>query len=250
MPVKKDENGTTQSKEKEDSKEEKRNKEDEIEEEVEKKHDKNGKQRKTRKEKKKQKSPEFKREKDNKRDQENDSERIQQLIREQAEEQAKGRFRPDRHGHDDKRGNGEMDEIKRKGLRDRLLAIRDPDRLRRELRKIRTKELSEDEYYPREPWEDRMDHHIPAEVRRDMRRRRYERLEDVEDFQREIEMRAIDMESGSDHYENFAIRETLHYYLDEAKTIRDKKELKKRLEDLDALSAILGGEGRRRHDEL
>lgn len=143
-----------------------------------------------------------------------------------------------------------MDEDKRKRLRDRLLDIRDPERLRREIRKIRTKELTENEFIPPEPWEERMDHHIPAEVRRDMRKRRYERLEDVEDFQREIEMRALDLEGGSSRFHgNFALSETLQFYLEEARKIRDKKELKKRLEDLDVLSAILA-EGRGRHDEL
>ena len=144
-----------------------------------------------------------------------------------------------------------MDEKKRRKLRDRLLAIRDPERLRREIRKIRKKELTEEEYVPPEPWEDRIEHSIPEEVRRDMRRRRYERLEDVEDFQREIEMRALDLErDSSGFHENFAISETLHFYLDEARTVRDKQELRKRIEDLDALAAILADGRRRHHDEF
>lgn len=223
---------------------------DETEEEVKKKlSEKKEKKEKARKEKKKAKTPEPERKKE-KDDEENDSDKIQRLIRQQAEEQASGRYHPRRYRRDGRKGSGDMDESKRKRLRDRLLGIRDSERLRREIRKIRTKELTEDEFIPPEPWEDRIDHHIPAEVRKDMRKRRYERLEDVEDFQREIEMRALDLEGDSGRFhENFAITETLHLYLEEARKIRDKKELKKRLEDLDVLSTILA-DGRGRHEEL
>ncbi|XP_031551393.1 protein canopy homolog 3-like [Actinia tenebrosa] len=251
----KDEKNETQIEEKDEKtenkmkQEEKRESGDETKEEVKKKSEKKEKKKKVRKEKKKPKTSEPERNKEV-RDEENNDDKIQRLIREQAEEQARGRYRHRRYRRDNRQGSGNMDETKRKRLRDRLLAIRDPERLRREIRKIRAKELTEDEFIPPEPWEDRIDHPIPEEVRRDMRKRRYERLENVEDFRREIEMRVLDLEEGTSRFHgNFAVSDTLNFYLEEARKIQDKKELKKRLEDLNALTAILA-QGRERRDEL
>ncbi|KAK3705159.1 hypothetical protein QZH41_003762 [Actinostola sp. cb2023] len=141
-----------------------------------------------------------------------------------------------------------MSESKRNALRARLRTIKDPDRLRREIRKIRVKELTEEEYYPKDPWENRLDSDIPEDVRQDMRRRMNSRFEEVEDFQNEIERRAVGLGNNDDVLESFAIREMLRRYVEDTKQIRDKKELRKRLEDLDALSAILVE--RVLHDEL
>lgn len=145
-----------------------------------------------------------------------------------------------------------MDERKRQELQMRLREIHDVDRLRRELRKIRQREMTEDDYTPREPWERHMDSSIPEEVRRDMRRHRHKRMEEPEDLQRELRMRVMDLDDDDDLMEenSFAFRELRHRYMMEAEEIRDPAELKKRIDDLDALSAIFSGgheyHGRRR----
>jgi len=195
---------------------------------------------------------------------EEDSEKIQRLIREQAKEQDERR----RHRRERKKEfPGErMDERKRHEFQMRLREIHDVDRFRRELRKIRTREMTEDDYAEREPWERDMDSRIPEEVRRDMRRRRFERMEEPEDLKRELRMRIIDLEEEDDDgfflgENSFVFRELRQRYMMEAEEIRDPSELKKRIDDLDALSAIFHGEEsghrywrhrhRRRHrDEL
>lgn len=145
-----------------------------------------------------------------------------------------------------------MDDRKRRELQMRLREIHDVDRLRRELRKIRQREMTEDDYTPREPWERHMDSSIPEEVRRDMRRHRHERMEEPEDLKRELRMRIMDLDDDDDFMgeHSFAFRELRHRYMMEAEEIRDPSELKKRIDDLDALSAIFSGgheyHGRRR----
>lgn len=146
-----------------------------------------------------------------------------------------------------------MDERKRRELQTRLREIHDVDRLRRELRKIRQREMSEDDYAPSEPWEHHhhMDSSIPEEVRRDMRRHRFERMHEPEDLKRELRMRIIDLDDDDDFMgeNSFAFRELRHRYMMEAEEIRDATELKKRIDDLDALSTIFSGgheRGRRR----
>lgn len=168
---------------------------------------------------------------------EDDSEKIQRLIRQQAQEQEE---------HSKKRGRtkefvgGKMDERKRREFQTRLRDIHDVDRLRRELRRIRQREMTEDDYSAREPWERHMDSSIPEEVRRDMRRHRFERMNDPEDLRRELRMRAMDLDDDDHFFEehSFAFRELSHRYMIEAEEIRDPLELKKRIDDLDALSAI------------
>lgn len=181
---------------------------------------------------------------------EDDSEKIQRLIREQAKEQS----RDGRRKRNKKYVGGRMDERKRRELQMRLREIDDVDRLRRELRKIRKKEMTEDDFAEMEPWERDLDSRIPDEVRRDMRRRRFERMEDAEDLSRELRMRIIDLEDDDgedDGYflgqNSFVFRELSQRYMMEAEEIRDPSELKKRIDDLDALSAIFrGGRGRDR----
>ena len=68
----------------------------------------------------------------------------------------------------------------------RLREISDVDRLRRELWKIRTKEMTGDDYIETEPWERDMNSRIPDEVRRDVQRRRFERMEDLDDLKHEL----------------------------------------------------------------
>ena len=169
-----------------------------------------------------------------------DSEKIQRLISEQAKEQAKGRRKRNKDFVP-----GKMDERKRREFQIRLREIHDVDRLRRELRKIRTREMTEDDYAELEPWERDMDSEIPDEVRRDMRRRRFERMEDPEDMKRELRMRIIDLDDNHDDDflggNSFAFRELRHRCMMEAEEIRDPSELKKRIDDLDALSAIFHG---------
>lgn len=147
-----------------------------------------------------------------------------------------------------------MDEPKRLELQMRLREIHDVDRLRRELRKIRQREMTEDDYTPKEPWELHMDSSIPEEVRRDMRRHRQERMKEPEDLSRELRMRVIDLDDEDDLMgeNSYALRELRHRYMMEAEEIRDPSELKKRIDDLDALSAIFSvgydrGRGRGRH---
>lgn len=179
-----------------------------------------------------------------------DSEKIQRLIREQAKQQAEGRRNRKKEFFP-----GKMDERKRREFQMRLREIHDVDRLRRELRKIRTREMTEDDYAVLEPWERDMDSGVPDEVRRDMRRRRFERMEDPEDMKRELRMRIIELDDDDDDdgdflgENSFAFRELRHRYMMEAEEIRDPSELKKRIDDVDALSAILHGgrdRGRRR----
>ena len=181
---------------------------------------------------------------------EDDSEKIKRLIRQQANEQS----REGQRKRNKKYVGGRMDERKRRELQMRLREIDDVDRLRRELRKIRTKEMTEDDYAEMEPWERDLDSRIPDEVRRDMRRRRFERMEDAEDLRRELRMRIIDLEDNDgddDGYflgqNSFVFRELSQRYMMEAEEIRDPSELKKRIDDLDALSTIFhGGRGRDR----
>lgn len=182
---------------------------------------------------------------------EEDSEKIQRLIKQQAKEQEEGR-RNRRHRKKEFDG-GRMDERKRHELQMRLREIHDVDRLRRELRKIRTKEMSEEDYSEigREPWERDMDSRIPEEVRRDMRRRRFERMEDPEDLKRELRMRIIDLDDDDDDgdflgHNSFVFRELRQRYMMEAEEIGDPSELMKRIDDLDALTAIFHG-GERDH---
>ena len=173
---------------------------------------------------------------------EDDSEKIQRLIKQQAKEQQEGR-----RSRKKEFARGRMNERKRHELQMRLREIHDVDRLRRELRKIRTREMTEDDYAEREPWERDMDSSIPEEVRRDMRRHRFDRMEDPEDLRRELRMRIIDLEDDEDDgyflgENSFVFRELHQRYMMEAEEIRDPTELKKRIDDLDALSAIFHGE--------
>ena len=177
---------------------------------------------------------------------EDDAEKIQRLIREQTEEQAdRRRKRKNEHV------GGRMDERMLHKLQMRLREIDDVDRLRRELRKIRTKEMTEDDYTEVEPWERDMDSRIPDEVRRDMRRRRFERMDDPDDLRRELRTRIIDLEDDEigGHFlgqNSFVFRELRQRYMTEAEEIRDASELKKRIDDLDALSTILHGRRNRK----
>ena len=145
-----------------------------------------------------------------------------------------------------------MDERKRHKLQMRLREISDVDRLPRELRKIRTKEMTEDDYIEIEPWERDMNSRIPDEVRRDMRSRRFERMEDLDDLKRELQTRIMDLEDDEigDHFlgqNSFVFSELRERYMTEAEEIRDPSELKKRIDDLDALSAVFhGGRNRKR----
>lgn len=178
---------------------------------------------------------------------ETDSEKIQRLIRQQTQEQEENQ----RNRRKREFVGGKMDERKRRELQMRLRDIHDVDRLRRELRKIRQREMTEDDYTPREPWERNMDSSIPEDVRRDMRRHRFERMHDPEDLKRELRMRVMDLDDDDDFFEenSFAFRELSHRYMIESEEIRDPLELKKRIDDLDALSAIFSGgyeRGRRR----
>lgn len=168
---------------------------------------------------------------------EDDSEKIQRLIRQQAQEQEEHRKK---RGRTKEFVGGKMDERKRREFQTRLRDIHDVDRLRRELRRIRQREMTEDDYSAREPWERHMDSSIPEEVRRDMRRHRFERMNDPEDLRRELRMRAMDLDDDDHFFEehSFAFRELSHRYMIEAEEIRDPLELKKRIDDLDALSAI------------
>lgn len=179
---------------------------------------------------------------------EDDSEKIQRLIREQAKEQQEGRGSRKKPPF----VSGRMDEHKRRELQLRLREIHDVDRLRRELRKIRTREMSEDDYLEREPWEHDIDSDIPEDVRRDMRRRRFERMDDPEDLKRELRRRVIDLDDiDDDDYfpgkNSFVFRELSHRYMMEAEEIRDPTELKKRIDDIDAFAAIFHGGRDHRH---
>lgn len=172
---------------------------------------------------------------------EDDSEKIQRLIREQAKEEASRQSERKKE-----RAGGRMDERKRNKLQMRLLEIDDVDRLRRELRKIRTREMTEDDYAEVEPWERDIDSSIPEDARRDMRRRRFERMEDVDDLKRELQTRIIDLEDGEfgSHFlkqNSLVFREFLERFMTEAEEIRDPSELKKRIDDIDALTVILRG---------
>ena len=216
--------------------------------------------RKSSKEKKKDAKKSSKKTKKTTPSEQEDSEKIQRLIREQAKQQAEGR-----RNRKKEFSPGKMDERKRREFQMRLREIHDVDRLRRELRKIRTREMTEDDYAVLEPWERDMDSGVPDEVRRDMRRRRFERMEDPEDMKRELRMRIIELDDDDDNGDflgenSFAFGELRHRYMMEAEEIRDPSELKKRIDDLDALSAIFHGgrdrgrwrdRHRRRHrDEL
>lgn len=209
----------------------------------------NGKEKKTKgkgKDKKKDKKKSSSKQGKPSASKEDDSKKIQRLIREQAEEQKENRRNRKRVFV-----GGKLDEKKRRELQMRLRDIHDVDRLRRELRKIRQREMTEDDYTPKEPWERHMDSSIPEEVRRDMRRHRYERMQEPEDLRRELRMRVIDLDEEDDFMgeNSFAFRELHHRYMMEAEEIRDPSELKKRIDDLDALSAIFSGgydRGRRR----
>ena len=172
---------------------------------------------------------------------EDDSEKIQRLIREQAKEQANRQSERKKE-----RGRGRMNERKRNKLQMRLQEIDDVDRLRRELRKIRTREMTEDDYAEVEPWERDIESSIPDDARRDMRRRRFERMEDVDDLKRELQTRIIDLEDGEfgNHFlkqNSLVFRELLERFMTEAEEIRDPSELKKRIDDIDALTVILRG---------
>lgn len=172
---------------------------------------------------------------------EDDSEKIQRLIREQAKEQANRQSERKKE-----RAGGRMNERKRNKLQMRLQEIDDVDRLRRELRKIRTREMTEDDYAEVEPWERDIESSIPDDARRDMRRRRFERMEDVDDLKRELQTRIIDLEDGEfgNHFlkqNSLVFRELLERFMTEAEEIRDPSELKKRIDDIDALTVILRG---------
>lgn len=178
---------------------------------------------------------------------ETDPTKIERLIREQAEEQARG-------GGKNRRSLGEIEGGKRERLKRRLRDIDDPKRLRREIRKIRLKELDKDEYQPRESWEDDVDS-LPEDGRRDFRRRHYERTNDPEELQHELRVRAFEHDDLNDP-DTFHLQELRHQFVEEAEDIRDPKELRKRIRDLDALSAIFARPMRRdrrhrsRRDEL
>lgn len=201
--------------------------------------DKKGKQKKGQKSKTKEKEKRSGRTKT--KPNEDDSEKIQRLIREQAEEQANRQSERKKE-----RGRGRMNEKKRNKFIMRLQEIEDVDRLRRELRKIRTREMTEDDYAEVEPWERDIESSIPDDARRDMRRRRFERMEDVDDLQRELQTRIIDLEDGEfgNHFlkqNSLVFRELLERFMTEAEEIRDPSELRKRIDDIDALTVILRG---------
>jgi len=111
--------------------------------------------------------------------------------------------------------------------------------------------MTEDDYTPKEPWERHMDSSISEEVRRDMRRHRHERMQEPEDLRQELRIRAMYLDDEDDFMgeNSFAFRESSHLYMMEAEEIRDPSELKKRIDDLDALSAFFSfgyDRGRRR----
>lgn len=175
---------------------------------------------------------------DSRMNEQRDKEKIERLIRQQADEQLRPRFSSDRFRRSDEwRQTGGMSQSKRSALRDRLRSINDPDRLRREIRKIRNSELKKI---------GSSDGDIPEDTQRG--KREYDRFDDVVDFRREIETRVVDLERKNDVMESAAFQKMLRLYQKDAKEIRDKNELLKRLQDLDALSDIIGDV--EMHDEL
>lgn len=164
------------------------------------------------------------------------------LIQMHTEEQSL-----DQYQRANERLNG-ITKTKIMALRHRLRSIIDPNQLQKEIRKIRNKELKDFEYYPIKLWERKPDNDIPEDVRRRMHLNVYDRF-DIDDFRKEIEMRALSLQNSNDvRDDDLTVHEMLQIYLDDAKSIRDKSELRMRLEDLDALTAIIGN--REIHDEL
>jgi len=111
--------------------------------------------------------------------------------------------------------------------------------------------MTEDDHTPKEPRERHLDSSIPKEVRRDMRRHRHERTQEPEDLRQQLRMRVMYIDDEDDFMgeNSFAFRELSHLYMMEAEKIRDPSELKKRIDDLNALSAIFSfgyDRGRRR----
>lgn len=164
--------------------------------------------------------------------------RGKEKIEHQADENLLPRFSSDQFRRsDDWQRSAGVSQSKRSALRDRLRAIDNPDRLRREIRKIRKNEFTDNDYLPIAPWEGEPN---PENAPRDMRKRTYDQLDDVDDFRREIESRVADLNRNNDVLESVTLQEVLRLYNKDAKEIRDERELRKRLEDLDALVAILG----------
>ncbi|KXJ07759.1 protein canopy 4 [Exaiptasia diaphana] len=138
------------------------------------------------------------------------------------EQQSKGKLIQQQGEEPNERSDG-ITKAKREALRDRLRSIVDPNRLREEIRKIRNKELKDYESYP---------------VKSD----------DVHDLRREIENRALSLQNNNDVRDSLTIHEMLQIYIEDAKSIRDKNELRRSLEDLNALTGIIGN--RDIHNEL
>ncbi|XP_032231267.1 uncharacterized protein LOC5506890 isoform X2 [Nematostella vectensis] len=159
---------------------------------------------------------------------ESDSEKIQRLIREQTEQQAK------RFGEQPEMGK--LTKAKRDQLRKRLSAFFHTKGFRAKLREIR-QELSDDEYFPTQPWIENLDAKYHDEVISHMRRHAYERITTPEEFRREVELRMASTGLLKEHSE---VQKLGNVFLEEASTVRDPNEIRDRLKDLDALSAILG----------
>ena len=174
-----------------------------------------------------------------------DPDKIERLIRAQAERQAK------RAGNT-RKSPGRLGKEKRDELKRRLQNIDDPLRLRREIRKIRLNELDEGDYSPVELREDEGIDSVPEDIREEYRRRQYERMEDLEELQHELRLRAFE----HDEFEGpewVRLREFRRQFVEDTEDIRDPRELRKRIQDLDALSAIFGRPDRHRlggRDEL
>lgn len=173
-----------------------------------------------------------------------DTAKIQRLIREQAEEQAQGyhnglgsaKFGPQRIST--------LSEKKQRKLRRRLLeAGEEGDSLQilREIRKIRQIELNEDEIgYLRDPRVDDVPDRIPEEIRRNLGKRRIERLDNADDLRRELRLLG-DINNVGDP-DAFRVRKMLLSLVEDANDLKDVKELRERIKDLEAFSAIFDTE--------
>ena len=166
-------------------------------------------------------------------DREGDSVKIQRLIKEQAmKEEKRQRTRKNEFV-------GIMDERKRRKLQRRLRDIHDVDRLRRELRKIQMQEMIKDYYTASEPWEDDLDTRVPEDARKEIWRRRLDQMNVPEVLRKELIMRVLDTDEDFDDPHSRTLQDLRHRYIDEAEEIHNPEELKKRIDDLDTLSAIM-----------
>lgn len=190
---------------------------------------------------------------------EDESAKIQRLIREQAEMQADSGYRGRSSDSTGPKRITSLTEKKIRKLRLRLLEAsedHDSSRLWRELRTIRRNELSEDEIgYMREPWEKDLADRIPEETRHDLYHRRYEHFTNPVDLRRELELLArTDDEDNHRDPDSSRVRELRWSLLNDSEDLSDMKELRERIKDLEAFSAIFDthsddDEHRRNHND-